>query len=196
MNALDERIRHHIDALAAPVTLDEIIDPSPVFRLDQQPGRRRPTRFVMSAAAVVIAMVGVGGIVAIRVAQPVTESRSDQTSVTEVSAADTVPGPESTPMIEAVEADVPVYTADAAIQPQELIETDTDWNRIEHDGFEAAIASCMDAAGFSYVSRPFESGPSIPAVRDESSSSRRSTNQQARAASTSSCVAAADSSDP
>lgn len=64
MNILDEQIRDHIDALASPVTVEEITNRGLVFRLEPQ---RRRRSFVPAAAASIVA-IGVIGVAALRIA--------------------------------------------------------------------------------------------------------------------------------
>lgn len=62
MNALDERIRAHIDSLAMPVTLDEVTDPDPLFKLDAPAHRRWP---IATIAAGVVAIAGLAAVATI-----------------------------------------------------------------------------------------------------------------------------------
>ena len=70
MNALDEQIRDHIDALASPVTVEEVTSRGLVFRLE--PPRRRLSLMPVAAASIVV--VGVIGVAAMRIADTSTTS--------------------------------------------------------------------------------------------------------------------------
>lgn len=60
MNSIEERIRGHVDAGAAPITIEEITDRSVLFRLDSPPPRRSSILAIAAAGVLVV-----GGVVAV-----------------------------------------------------------------------------------------------------------------------------------
>lgn len=130
MNALDEQIRDHIDALASPVTVEEITNRGLVFRLEPQ----RRHRFLVPVAAASIVMVGVIGVAAMRIADtaPASTRPAGVASETEL--------PEATPG-----ASVPSGSVSSVAEGVD----NSDITSPPSDSYATAMVECMAGKGFS-----------------------------------------------
>lgn len=130
MNALDEQIRDHIDALASPVTVEEITNRGLVFRLE--PTRRH--RFLVPVAAASIVMVGVIGVAAMRIADTAPASTRPAGVASETVLPGTSPGELASNSSDAP-ADEGVDSPDVTSPPS--------------DSYATAMVDCMAGEGFS-----------------------------------------------
>jgi hypothetical protein len=130
MNALDEQIRDHIDALASPVTVEEVTSRGLVFRLE--PPRRRLSLMPVAAASIVV--VGVIGVAAMRIADTSTTSTRPAGLASETALPGTSPG-ESASNITDAPADEGVDSPAVTSPPS--------------DSYATAMVDCMARKGFS-----------------------------------------------
>ena len=130
MNALDEQIRDHIDALASPVTVQEITNRGLVFRLEPQ----RRHRFLVPVAAASIVMVGVIGVAAMRIADsaPASTRSSRVASETEL--------PEAAPRASAPSD--PVSSVAEGVDNSDVTSPPS-------GSYATAMVDCMAGKGFS-----------------------------------------------
>lgn len=144
MNALDERIRTHIDSLAAPITIDEVTHRSPTFELDGRSSRRPG----VAIAAGIIAAAGLAAVTV--VASRDTDQATSSTPATPATAEP--PAPPVDRLDDPMRLDLDGWIVDAEPSPaQEFWVLDTTqlpagYTLVDAAGYTMLDTSSMDSA--------------------------------------------------